>query len=258
MSVLVLFDKLSNYKQVLFNSFAGEIGDAAEITIRLHNQNVDLLEYYVEENLDLFDYYVITPHFPLDAASQKRVLKILTRIPNRKLILVDHWMKELPGNYGAVYQDFANDAYEGLGYGLKKLKTCSRFNVVTLPSSLYYASVGKAVERFCRDNGIAVEFHTEITPEIIREKEVYLILNSQYDLGLIELVRRARERNYRVGRDISIISYNESPINEIILNGLTTISTDFRQMGVLVARMILEKSLSKVKCDFQMIRRNTF
>ena len=251
MSVLVLFDKLSNYKQVLFNSFAGEIGDAAEITIRLHNQNVDLLEYYV-------DYYVITPHFPLDAASQKRVLKILTRIPNRKLILVDHWMKELPGNYGAVYQDFANDAYEGLGYGLKKLKTCSRFNVVTLPSSLYYASVGKAVERFCRDNGIAVEFHTEITPEIIREKEVYLILNSQYDLGLIELVRRARERNYRVGRDISIISYNESPINEIILNGLTTISTDFRQMGVLVARMILEKSLSKVKCDFQMIRRNTF
>ena len=200
MSVLVLFDKLSNYKQVLFNSFAGEIGDAAEITIRLHNQNVELLEYYIEENLDLFDYYVITPHFPLDAASQKRVLKILTRIPNRKLILVDHWMKELPGNYGAVYQDFANDAYEGLGYGLKKLKTCSRFNVVTLPSSLYYASVGEAVERFCRDNDIAVEFHTEITPEIIREKEVYLILNSQYDLGLIELVRRARELNFRVGR----------------------------------------------------------
>ena len=59
MSVLVLFDKLSNYKQVLFNSFAGEIGDAAEITIRLHNQNVELLEYYIEENLDLFDYYVI-------------------------------------------------------------------------------------------------------------------------------------------------------------------------------------------------------
>lgn len=186
------------------------------------------------------------------------MLKILTRIPNRKLILVDHWMKELPGNYGAVYQDFANDAYEGLGYGLKKLKTCSRFNVVTLPSSLYYASVSEAVERFCRDNDIAVEFHTEITPEIIREKEVYLILNSQYDLGLIELVRRARELNFRVGRDISIISYNESPINEIILNGLTTISTDFRQMGVLVARMILEKSLSKVKCDFQMICRNTF
>ncbi len=258
LNILVLFDKLSNYKQVLFNSFAEEIGTAAEVTIRLHNQNIDLLEYYIDENLDLFDYYVITPHFPLDAASQKRVLKLLTRIPNRKLIMVDRWMEELPGNYGAVYQDFANDAYEGLGYGLKKLKGYSKLNVVTLPSSLYYAEVGKAVARFCRDNEINVEFHTQITPEVIREKEVYLILNSQYDLGLIELVRRARELNYKVGRDISIISYNESPINEIILNGLTTISTDFRQMGVLVARMILEKKPSKIRCDFQMIRRNTF
>lgn len=258
LNILVLFDKLSTYKQVLFNSFAETIGDAAEITIRLHNQNTELLEYYIDENLDLFDYYVVTPHFPLDDATQKRVVKMLTRIPNRKLIVVDHWMKELPGNYGAVYQDFDNDAYEGLGYGLKKLKSYSKLNVVTLPSSLYYSSVSKAVERFCRDNGIAVEFHTRITPEIIREKEVYLILNSQYDLGLIELVRRARELNYKVGRDISIISYNESPVNEIILNGLTTISTDFRQMGVLVARMILDKAPAKIKCDFQMIRRNTF
>lgn len=258
LNILVLFDKLSSYKQVLFDSFTHEMGDAAEITIRLHNQNVDLLEYYLDENLDLFDYYVITPHFPLDDATQKRVLKMLTRIPNRKLILVDRWMEKLPGNYGAVYQDFDNDAYEGLGYGLKKLRSYSKLNVVTLPSSLYHSSVSRAVERFCRDNRIEVEFHTKITPEIIREKEVYLILNSQHDIGLIELVRRARELNYKVGRDISIISYNESPVNEIILNGLTTLSTDFRQMGVLVARMILEKSLSKVKCDFHMIRRNTF
>mgnify|MGYP000069600125 CR=1 FL=1 len=112
---------------------------------------------------------------------------------------------------------------------------------------------------FMFPEGISTDMpEKQVMAEIIREKEVYLILNSQYDLGLIELVRRARELNFRVGRDISIISYNESPINEIILNGLTTISTDFRQMGVLVARMILEKSLSKVKCDFQMICRNTF
>ena len=77
-------------------------------------------------------------------------------------------------------------------------------------------------------------------------------------MGLIELVRRARELNYRVGRDISIISYNESPINEIVLNGLTTISTDFRQMGSVAARMILDKQLRKVKCDFRMTRRSTF
>lgn len=258
LNILVLFDKLSTYKQVLFNSFAEQMGQNAEISIRLHNQNVDLFEYYIDENLDLFDYYVITPHFPLDAESHRRVLKILTRIPNRKLILADHWLRELPGNYGAVYQDFENDAYEGLGSALRKLKSYAKLNVVVLPSSLYSNSVSAAVARFCHDNGIALEMHTQITPEIIRRNEVYLMINSQFDQGLIELVRLGREMNFRVGRDFSIISYNESPINEIILNGLTTISTDFQAMGRLIARMILDKKPEKIKCDFHMIRRNTF
>ena len=112
LTVLVLFDKLSQYKQVLFDSFTERMGDEAEITIRLHNQSVDLLEYYINENLDNYDYYIITPHFPLDEKIQKRALKLLGRIPNRKLILVDRYLKDLPGNYGAVYQDFENDIYE--------------------------------------------------------------------------------------------------------------------------------------------------
>jgi len=44
----------------------------------------------------------------------------------------------------------------------------------------------------------------------------------------------------------------------IILNGLTSVSTDFRQMGETAAQMILDQSFSKVKCDFRMIRRGTF
>lgn len=258
LNILVLFDKLSTYKQVLFSSFASHIGEKAEITIHLHNQNVDLFDYLVSENLDLFDYYVVTPHFPLDAETQRRAVKILTRIPNRKLIMVDRYMSEMSGNFGAVYQDYTTDAYEGLTQGLRKLRRCSRLNVISMPSSLYSSYVRQAAERFCNDNDIDVEFHNSISPEIIRSKEVYLILNSQLDTELIELVREARAMGYKVGRDISIISYNESPINEIILNGLTTLSTDFKQMGELAAKMILEQSPYKVKCDFHLIKRSTF
>ena len=78
--ILVLFDKLSTYKQVLFSSFSSTIGTRGEITIRLHNQQIDLLEYYIDENLDQFDYYVVTPHFPLDESTQRRAVKALMRI----------------------------------------------------------------------------------------------------------------------------------------------------------------------------------
>lgn len=258
MRILVLFDKLSNIKQVLYNSFASTINGKADITLYLHNQQVSLLEYYIDENLDEFDYYVITPHFPLDANTQKRVLKALRRIPNRKLIILDRDMEELRGNYGSVCQDFANDAYTGLSMGMDKFSTISKLNVIIETSSLYHPYVVKAVEKFCNTNDIDCCFYNQVTPGVVHRGEVYLIINGQLDMELIHLVRAAKSLNLKPGRDFSIISYNESPIDEIILDGLTTISTDFSQMGKLAAEMILKDSLKKMKCDFRMTRRSTF
>ena len=59
-------------------------------------------------------------------------------------------------------------------------------------------------------------------------------------------------------KDVFLISYNEFDLNEVVMNGLTTISTDFKQMGRTAAAMILEKRSWKTHCDFKMTRRNTF
>ena len=127
--VLVIFDKLSVYKQTLFNAFADHLDNRAEITILNHNQSLDLLEYYLDQNLDLFDFYVITPHFPQDALSQRRAVKLLARIPNRKLIMLDHLLGGVKGHFGAVYQDFENDIYDGLKEGLDLSRKPSRLRV---------------------------------------------------------------------------------------------------------------------------------
>lgn len=256
--ILLLFDKLSSYKQVLFHSFMDKIGPDAEVTIRIHNQNLDVMELFLDEDLGHFDYYVVAPHFPLDMQSQKRMLKMLKRIPNRKLILVDKNVPELQGNYGAVYQDFSVDIAYALSEGLEKLKQFSKLNVLIMPNSLYSSQIRTAVEKFCSENDLPVEFHSGVKNDIIGPKEVYLILNSQHDDGLLTLSRIAASLGLKIGTDISVISYNDSPINEIILNGLTSVSTDFRQMGGTAAKMILDKSMSKIKCDFRLIRRSTF
>lgn len=254
--VLVLFDKLSIYKEVLYNSLAEELGDKADLTILTHNQNLDLFTYYLDNALDRYDYYVISPHFPLDEKSQAMATKLISRVPNRKLIMVDHWMQNYAGNYGAVYQDFENDVYDGLKQGLDKLNGTS-LKVIILPSSLYGPMVCKGVDRFCTEFGIPVEY-IHSAPDTINVNETYLIINSQLDSGLAALARRIKKQNLEVGKDVFIISYNEFDLNEVVLNGLTTISTDFKQMGRTAAMMILNRKSWKVHCDFNMTRRGTF
>jgi DNA-binding transcriptional regulator YhcF (GntR family) len=256
--ILLIFDRISTYKQVLFSSFSASIANRAEITIRLHNQDVDLFEHFINENLDKFDYYLITPHFPLVPEIQKKVIGILKRIPNRKLLLLDRSIEGLPGNFGCVYQDFETDIFDGLKQGLDTLKNYKKLNVISMHGSMYAQLIEKGIKKFCTENHLDFEIHKDIDTRKIQKQEAFLILNSQLDAELIELVKAAKAKGCIIGKDMGIISYNESPINEIVLDGLTVFSTDFKQMGELAAKMILEKSLKKIKCNFRLISRSTF
>ena len=255
--ILVIFDKFSVYKQIMFNAFAETLTGKAEVTIVNHNQSLDLLEYYLDEYLDNFDYYVVTPHFPLDEASQQRAHKQISRIPNRKLIMLDRLLPDFPGNFGAVYQDFENDIHDGLMQGLESLRRTAMLRVITLSSSLYGQAIRKGVERFASDQKIPVEFLTS-APDDIRPGEAFLVLNSQLDAGLVALVRKIQAAGLQVGKDVFIISYNEFDMNELILGGLTTVSTDFAEMGRLAAQMILERKPHITHCPFRLTRRSTF
>ncbi len=256
-TVLILIDKMSIFRQTMLNAFLQDVGNHVEPTIIIHNQNLDLYEYYLDLNLDQFDYYIVTPHFPRDEQSQRRMLKLTSRIPNRKMIVLDVLPKNLRGNFGAVYQDFENDAYDALKDGLPKLKRSARLRVITLPTSMYGSSIRKAVQRFCEENDIGVEYY-QTPPKEIYHGDTFLVLNSQLDTGISDLADNIRDSGMRIGKDVFIIAYNEFPINRVVLGGLTTISADFESMGQLAAQMIMKKKMFKRKCDFGMIKRLTF
>ncbi len=255
--VLMLFDKLSTYKFILYSSFVENVGENVNVTIHLHNQEIDLFESFLEENLGQFDYYIITAHFPLEEGTTQRLEKLLKRIPNRKLILLDRNIEGLQGNFGSVYQDFESDVAGGLRQAIHFLKKYRRLKVVASTGSLYGKLISKGIRHFCEANNLEYAFMTHVSPSEIRKGDVYVVLNGQLDIELIELIRSAKTQNLRIGDEIGIISYNESPLNEIILDGLTVLSTDFKEMGRRAAEMVKTGRLSKIANPFGLIVRQT-
>lgn len=255
MEVLLIVDRQSVSNQIMMQSFQQALEDDAHITILLHSQNLDVLEYYLDQNLDRYDYYVVSPHFPLDSRSQARAAKLLRRIPNRKLIMLDNWVRDVPGSYGVVYQDFRHDAYEGLKEGLRDMGR--RLKVIVLPQSLYGKVILESVREFARDFDVEVSAYNDVPVEL-EKGDVVLVINSQLDSGLVLLARRIQECGLEPGKDVRIISYNEFPLNDVVLGGLTTLSTDFPAMGQTAAGMILTGVLRKTHNPFHMVRRRTF
>ena len=69
---------------------------------------------------------------------------------------------------------------------------------------------------------------------------------------LVLLVEKIIETKLEVGKQVGVISYNETPLKKIILNGITTISTDFYLMGEKAAQLILQKSTQHVAAPFHL------
>jgi DNA-binding LacI/PurR family transcriptional regulator len=67
---------------------------------------------------------------------------------------------------------------------------------------------------------------------------------------LVLLIEKILATKLKVGKNVGVISYNETPLKKIILNGITTISSDFEMMGKKTAQLILDRSVQHLEIPF--------
>ncbi|HAT80125.1 MAG TPA: transcriptional regulator, partial [Flavobacterium sp.] len=87
---------------------------------------------------------------------------------------------------------------------------------------------------------------------ILKKGDLFITIEES---DLVSLVKQVRENEYKLGSDIGIISYNDTPLKELL--GITVISTDFKIMGETATNMILNKKKGKIKVPFNFINRES-
>jgi DNA-binding LacI/PurR family transcriptional regulator len=78
------------------------------------------------------------------------------------------------------------------------------------------------------------------------------------DNSLVDVMQVATQKGWQLGKDIGVISYNETPLKSVIGNGITTITTDFAAMGRTMAEMVVSGKREVVENPFVMIDRKSF
>lgn len=249
--VFLLFNKLSAHKKIIYDSFAATLGDAAAIDFYVYNNNFSFFKKLLQHRNENYDYYVIIPHF-LDG--EENAHHVINALPKEKLILLDKIIPGVTGNYGAVYENFEKDICKALEEALPQLSKYQAINII-LPQSTYYpVEILDGLRNFCQQYAFSSKVISCIKKEDIRKGEVYI--NVMED-DLVILVEKILGENLKIGQDVGVISYNETPLKKIILNGITTISTDFQMMGEKAAELILRNSIEHVEAKFYLTLRNS-
>lgn len=249
--ILVVFNKLSDHKKVIYNSFVKTIGTEYTIDLQVHNCDSRTLEKIIIENIGRYDYYVIMPHLRNESLSVKETIN---KIPKDKLILLNKDLTNIDSDYGCVFEDFELDIHQALYTGIEKIRKYNELFMVFPTDNYYCEGIKNGFINFCeaeKFNGTVIEraCHHEVN-----KGELYVVIE---EVDLVEIIKKANNKKLRLGKDIGIIAYNDTPFKEILGGGITVLSTDFVQMGETAARMIQTRKHERVKNPFKLIIRNS-
>lgn len=249
--VLLMFNKLSQHKKIMYDSFVSTLGENATIDFYIYNNDFNLFKKILLNKKENYTHYVIIPHF-LD--NSNTVNEVLNQLDNKNIILLDKQLQFIKGNVGAVYEDFEDDIYCALQEALPRLSNYHTLKII-FPSYTYFPDeILIGFRNFCNNYAFNYKVVEKIRDEEICVGEVYVNLMED---DLVILLEKIKALNFEAGKDIGIISYNETPMKRFILNGITTISTNFVAMGNIAAQMITEGKMDKVKVDFKLTLRSS-
>ena len=251
LKVFLLFNKLSAHKQIIYDSLVRALNDVAFIDFYIYNNDFALFKKLLSNRRHDYTHYVIIPHF-IDGG--ENAYEVINTIDKDKLILLDKLVPSVSGEYGAVYENFELDIYHALEQALPQLAKYQTLKLIFPSNSYYPREIVKGFGRFCDQYAFNRQVIDSISEEPIHPGEVYINLMEN---DLVTLIERIMARRLVVGKDVGVISYNETPLKRIILDGITTISTDFETMGRKVAELILEKKTAHVEVPFSLRMRSS-
>ena len=244
LKVCLLFNKLSTHKKIIYDSFTKAIGERAAIDFYIYNNDYVFFKKMVMSKKDDYTHFVIIPHF-LEGGENAH--EVINTIPKEKLIILDKLLSGVTGDYAAAYENFAQDIYAALEQALDRLSTYTTLKIIFPKGSYFPQEILTGFYRFCQQYAFAHKVIHNIKDEEINKGEVYINL---MEVDLVTLIERLIVLKLKIGKDVGVISYNETPLKKIILDGITTISTDFTSLGTQAAEFVLNGKTEKVAVPF--------
>jgi DNA-binding transcriptional regulator YhcF (GntR family) len=249
LKIFLLFNKLSAHKKIIYDAFVAALGDDVAIDFYIYNNDFNLFKKLLKTKKEDYSHYVIIPHF---IEGGENAWEVIDAIPKDKLILLDKNIQGITGDYGVVYENFEKDIYEALQQARTQLSKYHTIKLVFPESSYFPVEIINGYQRFCLQYAFNHEVINNISSTEINKGEAFINLMED---DLVILLERIMENKFKIGKDVGVISYNETPIKKVILNGITTVSTDFKYMGTVAAGMILENSKRHIEVPFYYTRR---
>jgi len=168
-------------------------------------------------------------------------------------LIIDRFLK-MPDGYSYISQEFEQATYNKLLELLPRIRKYKKFVLFFSDGKDYPPGILTAFQRFVADYEIASKVEKEYKPGSVKKGSLYFFISDTY---LWEVLRDCRNSEHVVGKDVGILSHNDHVVKEIVFGGITTISTDFKEMAQRAASHVKHQAISTEIMPLNLMKRNS-
>ena len=245
--VALLIYAFHPFQEVFYNAFRQGLGDNIQVDVFFHHSNIEVFDTILGNIIGRYGMYVIAP------IPHPRTKTLLNQLPSNKLLLVDRY-EDLDNTCSHITQEFEVATFMALEALKSRIEEFEEIILYYLPNSDYPVEVLRAFKRFLKLYRIKGKVLTNYVPGSVEKGKVYFTIG---DGDLWSLLKDCKKQNIEIGKEVGILSNNDSPVKEIVCDGITTFSTDFEKMGQQAAEFILNREPVQKVIPTDLIRRNS-
>lgn len=230
--IFMLLDDFSAFKEQLYQSFRQNLPNSYSVDLLFHHYNSDVFHQLIESSLGRYSLYVIMN------IDNKSIDPILEKIDSGKLLVLDMGKPE-NGKMNHLLQDFNKSVINCLQLGAEHFRKYDELILVyDEKSTPHPAETVLAVRTFCKKNQLQFRNIKKLNESDVRVGKAYFVIT---DSDLVSIIKTCRSKHYELGKDVGVISYNDTPMKQIVGGGISVISTDFERMGREAAEFVKNK-----------------
>lgn len=243
---LILF-AFKSFQEDFYNTLRNELGEKYQIDVFFHHNNISVFENIISNIAGKYGKYVIAP------IQHSTIAVMLQNFPSHKLLLVDRYLNLGP-EYSFVAQEFEKATYDRLVDLLPDIRKYEGIVFINDRVSHSPKGIQRAFERFLADYGLKGDVENEFIAGNVKKNNLYFIKN---DTTLWYFLKESAEKKYELGKDLGVLSFDDSVVKQISFGGITTLSTDFNNMAKMAAGHLKCGSKIQSILPLDLFRRNS-
>jgi DNA-binding transcriptional regulator YhcF (GntR family) len=242
--VLFAFDA---FQETFYKIFRSKLGKGVHIDVFFHHNNIDVLESTIHNIRGRYGMYVVAP------IPHSRTASMLETLPMDSFLMIDRFEK-MPGDYSYIVQEFQQSSYKAFAELGNTIKQYDGMIYYHRPAADTPIEILRAYKTFVKDFKIPSEIRAEYLPGTLEKGKVHFTINNT---ELWNMLKDCKLKKWKPGKDVGILSHNDEVVKELIFDGITTYSTDFKVMAEKAAEFVLKRKKIQEVIPTVLIRRKS-